>query len=167
MLGALLTQGLGARAGQGAKCLPLPHPLSIQGHMLVWTCVSTNSAITLASSAAAGENSCCQKWEPKSNFPVQFHFQKLQVPYCSHWVHCLAEPWSDSMAVSELEATAGTGAHTLPTNLVHPHKCRHYVSVQTEELPLVTEACAEKVSMSVQSFALCSANVVCACIQLP
>lgn len=67
----------------------------------------------------------------------------------------------------ELETTASAGAHTLPTNLVRPCKCRNYTSVQTEELPLVTEACAEKVTLSIQSFSPCSANVNCAFIQLP
>lgn len=59
---------------------------------------------------------------------------------------CITDPWSYSMAVLELETTADTGAHTVSTNLVHPCKCRNYMSVETEELPRETETQAEKVS---------------------
>lgn len=56
----------------------------------------------------------------------------------------------------ELEITAEVGAFALPTNLVHLYEsheeCRNYMSVQMEELSLVTEACAEKASLSLQTF---------------
>lgn len=149
-MGSPFTQELGARAGQGAKCLPRLHPPSSGlGH--ISPCLSTNSMITPitpASSAGAGEASHCPKGEPKLNFPVQSHFQKLWVPYCSHWLHFALQTHDHTAWQCWSWRQLLTLGHILyqPTNLVHPCKCRNYMSVETEELPRETETQAEKVS---------------------
>lgn len=144
LLGAPFTQELGARAGQGAKCLPHLHSSSAELRH-IWPCLSTNSTITPITPSSIF-SSC--RW----SFTLSKRGAQVKLPSPVPFPNAvgtlllpLAALCITDMAVLELETTAGTGAHTVSTNLVHPCKCRNYMSVEPEELPLVTETQAEKV----------------------
>lgn len=166
-MGSPFTQELGARAGQGAKCLPRLHPPSSGlGH--ISPCLSTNSMITPitpASSAGAGEASHCPKGEPKLNFPVQSHFQKLWVPYCSHWLHFALQThdhtawqcwsWRQLLTLGHILYQL-TWSILASAGITCLWKQRNFHGRQRHRQRKL-----------VQAFPPWRANVVCACIQLP